>query len=148
LVRQHLVSSPQLQFQFKNLTSLITFSLELACQFNRYEVAKYLLEHGAKTNLDKDQPDTALHLAAAYGTLELVELLLSHGANMLAYNEDDEVPLHSATLAGKIDIIKLLVTKGTPVDIKSKDHPRSSLQRAVWHNLLQPAIVCIIHHNA
>lgn len=75
-------------------------------------LAKYLLEHGAKTSAGDAQGHTPLHLAACAGDREMVELLLAHGADVNAGDKGGFSPLLYAAIAGKSDVAKLLVRKG------------------------------------
>lgn len=60
-----------------------------ACRHDQYDVAKWLLEHGANVNIQmkKSPKSTALHGAKYHGYLKIVELLLEYGADVTIKND-------------------------------------------------------------
>jgi ankyrin repeat protein len=107
--------------------------LGLASFFKRRDVAKALLERGAKPSApSRDQRFTPLHSAVATdaGTAdaEIVRLLLEAGADPNAKSREGGTPLHSAAFTGDLEIAELLLAYGadpnatdakslTPLDI-------------------------------
>ncbi len=73
--------------------------LHLASYTGRREVARVLLEHGAKANAENIWGQTPLHIALGAGCdtrgdyVGVAKLLLKYGANVRARNEDHETPL-------------------------------------------------------
>ncbi|MCB1672835.1 MAG: ankyrin repeat domain-containing protein [Gammaproteobacteria bacterium] len=63
--------------------------LALAVKHSRNEVARYLLDAGARPDQAIFGNLTPLHLAVRDGNLELVRLLLTHGADPLLRDRDD-----------------------------------------------------------
>lgn len=62
-------------------------ALHVACEHGQYEAARFLLEHGARVNIQAFDPSddrggaTPISLAAAGGHSRIVLLLLAHGAD-------------------------------------------------------------------
>ncbi len=84
--------------------------LYAAAQKGQLAVAKYLLDHGAKTSLG-NQP-TPLHAAAQAGHKAMVELLLERGAPVDARTIEGVTPLHLAARAGFTAIPEVLLGRG------------------------------------
>lgn len=60
--------------------------------YNHEEIAKYLVEAGAKVKRADKEKNTALHIAAKNGRLGLVKLYLKKGAKLEAKNADGFTP--------------------------------------------------------
>ena len=86
-----------------------------ASSLGRLEIARVLLDHGAKPGLRNDRAQTSLHLASLVGYwfqddgLGVAKLLLEHGANMHARDRVNATPLHLACSRGRLDIAKVLL---------------------------------------
>lgn len=89
-----------------------TTPLHWAAQGNHYDVAKYLLDHGAKVNAANQDGDTPLHYAAVCGNGRLVELLLSRDAKPDVVNEGNETPLSRAMGENNPGAAKVLIKAG------------------------------------
>jgi hypothetical protein len=92
-------------------------------------VIRFLLEHGADVNAQRNDLWTPLHLAAYNGNLTVARILLDHGADVNLRNDDGQVPLHLLSLRetsqdeeGASDIARLLLERGANVNEKDKDH--------------------------
>lgn len=70
--------------------------LIIACFYDKYDIAKLLISHGANVNEKNDYGTTALHVACLYGNYNTAKLLLEHDANVNVKNNCDETPLHVA----------------------------------------------------
>ena len=86
------------------------YALRCALGNDKFEVAKFLLDHGANVN-------TALIRASADGQLEVGELevvkyLLDHGADIHA---DNDAALRSASYQGHLEIVKILLDHGADI---------------------------------
>ncbi|MGE3309781.1 MAG: ankyrin repeat domain-containing protein [Limisphaerales bacterium] len=81
--------------------------LYAAAQKGHLAVARYLLDHGAKTSLGTQT--TPLHAAAQAGHKAMVELLLARGAPVDARTVRGETPLHLAARAGFVAISEVLL---------------------------------------
>ena len=85
----------------------------------RFDVVKYLIDHGADVSKKAWNKRTALHYASEGGDLKVVEILLSKGAEINANDEDCCTPLTLAAEWGHIDILLYLIDHGA--DVKKKD---------------------------
>ena len=89
--------------------------LHSASSLGRLEIARALLENGAKPGLGNDRAQTPLHLASLGSYwfqddgLGVAKLLLEHGADMHARDEDNATPLHLACSRGRLDIARVLL---------------------------------------
>lgn len=88
-----------------------TWPLYAAAQKGQLAVARYLLDHGAKTRLGSSG-STPLHAAAEAGHKAMVELLLGRGAPTDAIDSYGCTPLHLAVRAGFLGIAEVLLEKG------------------------------------
>ncbi len=89
--------------------------LHLASFFGRPEIARVLLDHGAKPNAEDNLLKTPLHHVAGsrfesqQDGVRVAQLLLKHGANVNAQDINHETPLHSASLCGRLEIARMLL---------------------------------------
>lgn len=70
--------------------------LHSAVAAKRIEIARKLVEHGAKVNATGENDFTPLHEAAATGQLEFAKLLVDSGADVNAKTSDGNTPLSYA----------------------------------------------------
>ena len=97
-----------------------------------FDVAKFLLEHGADAGVkDNDALSTPLHEVAYRGSVKIVQLLLEHGANVHARNNMGHTPLHRAVYDLSPDnsyeetclrVIMLLLEHGADIGALDNDH--------------------------
>ena len=87
----------------------------------RFDVAKYLIDHGADVGKKDGCKRTALHYASERGDLEVVEALLSKGAEIDVEDKDHCTPLMLAIEKGKIDILLYLIDHGARANVNKKD---------------------------
>ncbi|ERF70990.1 hypothetical protein EPUS_03269 [Endocarpon pusillum Z07020] len=73
------------------------------------EVARMLLDNGARVEHRGMDKWTVLHRAARGGHENLVALLLERGADVLAEDHKGEIPLHAAARSGSIRAVELLL---------------------------------------
>lgn len=94
--------------------------LSLAAFFNRTEIAKLLVEHGADPNLAATNPSkvNALHSAVARENYELCLLFIEKGVHINATQTQNVTALHSAVHRGNLELTKLLVENGARLDSK------------------------------
>jgi ankyrin repeat protein len=85
------------------------------------QVARLLLEAGAKTSMPNDSFESPLTLAACGGHCELVALLLDFGADIEEPNDEGYTPLMEAAREGHRTIIELLLNRGANVNPKLDD---------------------------
>jgi ankyrin repeat protein len=79
------------------------------------KMAKLLIERGGNVHALTDKEETPLHIASNNGMKEYVELLLSIGLDMNAVS-DYGTPLQMALVRGRINIVELLLEKGANFD--------------------------------
>ena len=92
-------------------------ALHLAAQYNHLEVAKLLLERGAKVDPRDKNSHTPLCHTLSPGHDEIAALLLKHNANangIVGGNFGSF--LHEATLNGHLKIVELLVNHGADIN--------------------------------
>ena len=93
--------------------------LTCAARKGRFNVVKYLIDHGADVSKKDYRERTALHYASQRGDLKVVEALLSKGAEIDVEGENHCTPLLLAVWWGHIDISLYLIDHGA--DVKRKD---------------------------
>jgi ankyrin repeat protein len=76
------------------------------------EMAKFLVENGAKLNRKDSSGNTELHLAALKGYADLVRLLVKHGAEVNAMNEFHRTALYYAAIEGYRRAADALIAAG------------------------------------
>ena len=90
-------------------------SLHSASCLGRLEIARVLLDHGAKAGSENDRAQTPLHLVSqgSYWFQDdgpgVTKLLLECGADMHAQDKDYATPLHLACYRGRLDIARVLL---------------------------------------
>ncbi len=79
------------------------------------EMAKFLVDKGAKLNLKDFFGNTELHLAALKGYADLVRLMVEHGADVDAVNEYNHTALYYAAKHGYRPVADILIAAGANV---------------------------------
>jgi ankyrin repeat protein len=75
--------------------------LQVAINYGpKEEMAKWLVENGAKLNRKDSNGNTELHLAALKGYADLTQLLVKHGADVNAVNKYNRTALYYAAIHG------------------------------------------------
>jgi hypothetical protein len=82
--------------------------LMVRVESERAEIAKCLLQNGAKIDVTDKNGCTALHIAAQYGCVKVVKYLLEHGANIETINKNGATALGMARQWERIEIVKCL----------------------------------------
>lgn len=82
--------------------------LECCCEYNRYNIAKVLLEKGAIVNTIDRWGNNPLWRATFNRNAELVELLMRYGANPQNVNKAGKTPLDFAKQINNEKLIELL----------------------------------------
>ena len=112
--------------------------LHVAAQYNKADVAKFLLDSGAAVNATTTEKGdsgyklkrTPLHLAAGSGALEAARVLIARKADVgayskftkdgdrpyLAYGGSNDTPLHSAARGNRLGVAQLLIGSGADVN--------------------------------
>lgn len=83
-------------------------ALHIACRYDNYIVAEYLLYRGANTEACNWADYTPLHMACLFKSKKTISLLLKKGANVNAIGLDKVTPLMIAKKRGDQEIIDLL----------------------------------------
>jgi ankyrin repeat protein len=76
-------------------TKTISSPLHEAVRNEHKTVISYLIENGAKTDMQDGNMNTALHIAAEKNNAEIVQLLLKHGVPVNALNKRGNTALDS-----------------------------------------------------
>ena len=97
-----------------------TTALMLACNYGLTDIARFLLDNGAKANIQAKSGSTALS-GAAQQSLELVKLLLDKGADIQLKTEEGITAFTNSiigVLRGNVttEVAELLLEKGANVD--------------------------------
>lgn len=116
---------------------------------NCYEIAKLLIERGAKVNVtavisaNSGMPRkiTPLHDACYKGNLKMVKLLVENGANVNAKNWEGRTPLFYAVESfNKPEVVDFLIKNNAKINIKKKSDGETPLHFAVafrtFHNVV------------
>ncbi|KAG0635765.1 ankyrin repeat-containing domain protein [Tuber brumale] len=92
--------------------------LQVAVTWNREEVVKLLLSHGADLEARDIRHETALHTAveACYTQESIVRILLDAGADIKAKSRTGLTALHFAVESGDVGITQLLLERGVEVN--------------------------------
>ena len=87
-----------------------------------FEMAKFLIENGAKIDEETVSDETPLIHAITEDNLDVVKLLVSHGANVNRVRHSGSTPLHYATQSypRNTEIIKVLIDNGADVNATHK----------------------------
>ena len=106
--------------------------LMIALLSGNEEVASYLLEKGASSDIGKEPSITACHLAAKTGQISTLHLLLAAGVDITAISRTGTHPLGIASAGGFDDIVRLLITNGADIDAQDADG-MTALHFAIKH---------------
>ena len=94
-------------------------ALIISCYSRNYEIAKYLLNHGANVNIRDNYDNTPLmYCGFVTGCADIAELLLQHGADVNIQNEDGATALMCSCVERFIDIVKLVLQYDADVNIR------------------------------
>ena len=72
--------------------------------FGRKDVVEYLVDHGAKVDVQDDGGLIPLHNACSFGHSEVVSVLLKNGADPNARDNWNYTPLHEAAHKAKVNV--------------------------------------------
>lgn len=85
--------------------------------WNREDVVKLLLKHGANIDLYGDWYDTPLSVAAKSGLLKIALILLEAGSDVNQKGAAGKTPLHTACTERNIQMVELLLSHGADPNI-------------------------------
>ena len=94
--------------------------LHTAASANHMEMARLLIQHGARVNVKDDSDNAPLHLAIHGGHGKLAELLMESGAYIHSRNYNGNLPIQVAAFAGLPDVITQLIAAGSPVNAQDQ----------------------------
>ena len=103
--------------------------LHLASGEGHFDIARFLVEHGADVAAKDQGASTPLHKVSFNGHLNLARFLIEHGASAAAQDRYGSTPLYSASLWGHLDLARLLVEHGANVTAQDQ-HARTPLYQA------------------
>ena len=89
-----------------------------ACEYGYLEIAKLLLDNGAKVDLKDEDGWNAFIFACYNGYLEIAKLLLDNGAEVNSVNNDHLTGLIYVCKHGDYKIAKLLLDNGADPTMK------------------------------
>jgi ankyrin repeat protein len=118
--------------------------LHLALQQGHVEVARVLVNHGAKVSAKDQDGWTPLHLASKHGHADLARLLIEHGAKVSAKDKQGCSPLHMALEDNHVDLARILAEHGANVSAKDNSGV-SLLHQALQYNRLAFVQVLVGH---
>lgn len=118
-VRQILEANPEAVHERDALDKTPLF---FAVTFDKPEMVRLLLEHGADINAKDITGMTPLHVAANLGLNDQVRLLVELGADLNARDEFGDTPLHAAAYSRylKDSTLRLLVELGADLNAENK----------------------------
>ena len=111
----------QLNEYMVKLPDNIKYPLINASTNGYLNVVKYLVQHGANTNVVNARNDLVLRLAAEKGHLAVVKYLLQNNADIHA---DEDEALRWAANNEHLDVVKYLVEHGANVSVLSHEQRR------------------------
>jgi ankyrin repeat protein len=119
-------------------------SVHHAINFHNYDIAEWLLEHGADPNIVDEDCDnakciSALQRAAFYENISMVRKLLEKGSNVNAspYHRHGATALQFAAISGRFDIVDVLIQAGADINAEpSSIGGRRAIEGAAEHGRL------------
>jgi hypothetical protein len=90
--------------------------LHYAAQYNRPEVAKWLIKHKAEINAIDQEERTPLDLTTDG---EMAKLLIKAGADLKRKNASGRTPLQQAAFLKRTDVCEAILASGYPLDLTS-----------------------------
>lgn len=77
LIEEYKTNDFDVNIKDKNGQTILMY----ACFYNRFEIVKYLIEHGVDINIQDKFGHTALIIACNWNYFEIAKLLIEHNAN-------------------------------------------------------------------
>ncbi len=116
IIRKMIQLGDHLRFDFDHALYNGFNLLCLSAGQGRVEVARVLLQHGAKADIAVDDNRFPLFVAARAGHADMVDLLLDHDAKVNQANADGHTALSFAAGNGHIAVAQLLLIRGAKVE--------------------------------
>lgn len=101
---------------YDNITPLF-----IAVENGNVEIARLLLDFGAKVNARNKSKQTPLMQMDSDGTVELVTLLIDRGAKVNLIDDENNTALIIAADDASTDVVRALVDAGADVNLANKD---------------------------
>ncbi|GAB7324630.1 hypothetical protein MBLNU13_g08515t1 [Cladosporium sp. NU13] len=101
-------------------------ALHLAAAEGYVAIAKLLLRHGAKVDVEDEHGLTALHLATKAGFVEMAKFLIDHEADVEAPDKTGWTALHWAVHADQEGMVRVLLKQKANVDARDNSEARKS----------------------
>ncbi|XP_063914359.1 serine/threonine-protein phosphatase 6 regulatory ankyrin repeat subunit B-like isoform X4 [Zophobas morio] len=92
--------------------------LQLACVNGDYEMADFLIQHGANLNSVDSNKKTPIHHACFGGNYAICRLLLKHGAHLQFETAFSKTLLHHCCRRGFFGMVQLLIKCEAPLNFK------------------------------
>ncbi len=106
--------------------------LFIAVENGNVEIARVLIEFGAKVNVRDDEKQTPLMRLDSDATVELVELLVANGSKVNLTDNENNSALIIAAEDASTDVVRALVDAGADVNLANKDG-ETALMKAADH---------------
>lgn len=122
--------------------------LAMATDYNRINIVKILIEHGADLNLATVRRSPPLYIASMKHNYKIARLLIEHGANVNITSSSGNTPLH---IVEDLNLANLLVSSGANINAKNNNgltplYTVASILTNVGSNL--EIIKMLINHGA
>ncbi len=91
-------------------------ALMVACLAGQAEIARDLLDYGARVDMRDNDGRTALMEACMAGDKDLVIMLVERGGDVHAESSHGTTPLLAACISGKPEVIRILLERGADVN--------------------------------
>lgn len=112
--------------------------LWVACQKQRIEILKLLVENGMNPNITDKNGQTGLWIASFEGHLEVVRFLVEKcQVDINKSTNSDQSPLHAACYKGHLEVVRYLVDHGIQVNSQERNELESPLNFAVKEGKLE-----------
>lgn len=99
----------------KNKTAMGSTPLMMASEFKSLEIARYLLELGARVDIQDNNGDPAINWSAYYGNIPFTKLMLDHGARTDLKSIHSDGVMQVALKEWQNGIVDLLLDYGVTI---------------------------------